>query len=280
MKYLHALGTACSSFFITNIDDLFILVTFFAEATTSKSLLTPSTITLGQYVGFTVILAVSMIGFAATVLLPTEPIGFLGFLPMLLGFWSLLDLLVPEYKEEDEVKVGTGGWKAISKVATITIINGGDNMGTYIPLFSQARGADMVIYLATYYILLGALCFFAWLTMQQKDVLGVAEKYAQIVVPVLYMGLGLFILIRSECYPWLIDYMNTSTAYSGPAVAVIVTGVLLVVSLSIMVWLKIFKKGEQMPSDQSYTEVAGDEDDIGELHATHGGRRARKDVSP
>lgn len=274
MQYLNAIGTACSSFFITNIDDLFILVTFFAEASTGKSLLTPLTITLGQYVGFTIILAVSMIGFAATVVLPTEPIGFLGFLPMLLGFWSLLDLVVGGDEEEDEVEVETGGWKAISKVAMITVINGGDNIGTYIPLFSQAKNADMVIYLITYYVLLGVLCFFAWLVMQQKDILRVAERYAQVIVPVLYMGLGLFIMIGSECYPWLAGYIDASTSYSGAVVAAIATTLFLVTSMGIMVWFKLRNRREQVAPDQSYTAVAGDEGDVAELHEAPGNSMA------
>ena len=101
----NALLTACSTFAITNIDDLFILVTFFAEATTGKTL-TPFTIVAGQYVGFSIILAISMIGFGIAVVLPTEPIGFLGLLPILLGFWGLLELLIRTKEEDDEVEVG------------------------------------------------------------------------------------------------------------------------------------------------------------------------------
>ncbi|KAM0712290.1 hypothetical protein Q7P37_011384 [Cladosporium fusiforme] len=280
MQYLNALGTACSSFFITNIDDLFILVTFFAEAASGKSTLTPFTITLGQYVGFTVILVVSMIGFAATIVLPTEPIGFLGFLPMLLGFWSLLDLLIQDDDDDDEVEVGIGGWKAISKVATITVINGGDNIGTYIPLFSQAKSADMAVYLVTYYVLLGVLCFFAWLVMQQKDILDIAEKYAQVLVPVLYMGLGLFILIGSECYPWLIDQVDAYTSFSGATTAGIATTVFLVASVGVMLWFKLRKRGAHAGPIQSYTEVAGDEDDSAELHEAPRKPRAREDAEP
>ena len=53
--------------------------------------------------------------------------------------------------------------KVIFKVSSITIMNGGDNIGTYIPLFSQVKRAEIAIYVVTYYILLGVWCFAAWM---------------------------------------------------------------------------------------------------------------------
>src|SRR2546421_11050274 len=94
MQLGKSIGTACLTFAITNIDDAFVLATFFAEASTSKNL-TPLKITLGQYIGFTVIVAISLIGFGVAVVLPSEPIGFLGLLPLLLGVWKFFDLLFP-----------------------------------------------------------------------------------------------------------------------------------------------------------------------------------------
>jgi cadmium resistance protein CadD (predicted permease) len=78
MQFGKSIGTACSSFAITNIDDMFVLATFFAEASTSKAT-TPLKITIGQYIGFTVIIVISMIGFGVSLVLPSEPIGFLGY---------------------------------------------------------------------------------------------------------------------------------------------------------------------------------------------------------
>jgi len=256
----NALLTACSTFAITNIDDLFILVTFFAEATTGKTL-TPLTIVAGQYVGFSVVLAISMIGFGIAVVLPTEPIGFLGLLPVLLGFWSLLDLIVQTEEEDDEVEVGVGGWRAISKVAAVTVVNGGDNMGTYIPLFAQASKGDIAIYLITYYILLGVWCLVGWLVMQQKDILRLAEKYASYVVPFLYMGLGVLIMVHSKCYPWLGGRIDAETEVSGLAVLASTTATFLVLCAGGMVWFKLRQRQRQREKSMTtYTEVAGDDD--------------------
>jgi cadmium resistance protein CadD (predicted permease) len=256
----NALLTACSTFAITNIDDLFILVTFFAEATTGKTL-TPLTIVAGQYVGFSIVLAISMIGFGIAVVLPTEPIGFLGLLPILLGFWALLDLLLWTDEEEDEVEVGVGGWRAISKVAAVTVVNGGDNMGTYIPLFAQASKGDIAIYLIAYYVLLGVWCLVAWLVMQQKDVLRLAEKYASYVVPVLYMGLGVLIMVKSKCYPWLGARIDAETEVSGLVVLSLTTAAFLVLCAGGMVLFKLWQRRRGEKSMPTYTELAGEDDD-------------------
>lgn len=69
MDFRIAIGTACGTFAITNIDDIFVLVTFFAEASTNKDL-TALQITVGQYVGFTVIIIINLAGFGASFLFP------------------------------------------------------------------------------------------------------------------------------------------------------------------------------------------------------------------
>ncbi|KAF3095842.1 hypothetical protein TWF102_006838 [Orbilia oligospora] len=152
-----------------------------------------------------------MIGFAVAQAIPSEPIGFLGLLPILLGVWKLLGLIFTSNLEEEEEQtenVKTAGMKCILKVASITVMNGGDNIGTYVPLFSQAEGAEIAVYVVTYYILLGIWCLIAFLIIKQRHILLVAQKYAGVVVPLLYVGLGIFIVIKSHCYPWSIQNIN------------------------------------------------------------------------
>lgn len=268
MNFGKALGTACATFAVTNIDDIFVLVTFFAESSTSTSL-TPARITIGQYVGFTVIIIISLLGFGASYLFPTEPIGFLGLLPILLGIWWLLGILFRDGEDRDgedtaedpngvNTAASTGesatpmkmcsvsALKSIFKVATITIINGADNISTYIPLFSQAKGAEIAIYVITYYILLGVWCLAAFLIMKQRHILRIAQKYARIVVPFLYLGLGIFIIVESECYPWSIERIDDRfLADPGTAVMAAVTVGTLLPFIGAMIWLRYHKKRVQ-----------------------------------
>lgn len=243
MQFGNAIGTACSSFAITNIDDIFVLVTFMAEASTSHTL-TPLKVTIGQYVGFTVIVIVSMIGFGVSIVLPSEPIGFLGLLPILLGLWNMLGFFYPDGDDDDAVQVSTvDGMKSIFKVASVTVMNGGDNIGTYVPLFSQVRGAEIAVYVVVYYILLGLWCLVAFLVMRQKHILKVAQKYANYVVPFLYVGLGIYILVKSDCFPWSIEHINASRGgHLGRMIMAVVTTGLLLLCIGGMWLLRIRKK--------------------------------------
>jgi cadmium resistance protein CadD (predicted permease) len=248
MQFGKSVGTACASFAITNIDDMFVLVTFFAEASTSKTM-TPLKITLGQYIGFTVIIIISMIGFGASLLIPSEPIGFLGLLPILLGIWKLFDLLLPT-KEEESEKSNIAEMKSILKVSIITLMNGGDNIGTYIPLFSQANGAEIAVYVAIYYILLGVWCLVAFLVMRQKHILLVVQRYVRVLIPLLFVGLGVYIIIKSSCYPWSIEHIDDSTsAHPGTAIMAAITVFLLLICTGAMLWFKLSKKGAQPTPD-------------------------------
>ncbi|KAG8408104.1 hypothetical protein J3459_018174 [Metarhizium acridum] len=241
MQFGKAIGTACSSFAITNIDDIFVLVTFMAEASTTK-VLTPLKVTIGQYVGFTVIIAVSMIGFGISLVLPSEPIGFLGLLPILLGLWNVLGLFYPDDEEESEGS-RIASMKSVFKVALVTVMNGGDNISTYIPLFSQTKGAEIAVYVVVYYILVGVWCLVAFLVMRQRHVLRAAEKYAHYVVPFLYVGLGIYIIVKSNCYPWTIQRIDAQRGGDpGRMIMAVVTTGLLLMCIAAMLWARMRNK--------------------------------------
>ncbi|KAF5614150.1 uncharacterized protein FSUBG_30 [Fusarium subglutinans] len=256
-----AIGTACATFAVTNVDDIFVLVAFFAEATTSRSL-TPVKIAIGQYVGFTVIVAVSMIGYGASLLIPAEPIGFLGLLPILLGIWRILSYIFNKDEEEEEALdqelTTADGFKAVFKVASITVMNGADNISTYIPLFAEAKAGELAIYIVVYYIMLGVWCCAAYLIMRQKHILHIAQKYARRMVPFLYVGLGIFIIVNSECYPWAIEEIDDDIAsHPGKIVMGVTTAGLLAICIGAMLWRKLSQRSEEVSVDNESSAVDG-----------------------
>ncbi len=74
--------------------------------------------------------------------------------------------------------------------------------------FSQAKGAEIAVYVVIYYILLGVWCLVAFLVMKQKHILRVAQKYANMLVPFLYMDLGIYIIAKSPCHAWSIEHID------------------------------------------------------------------------
>lgn len=90
-------------------------------------------ITLGQYAGFTTILAVAA-AFGAT-FLPESAIPYLGPLPLALGLKSAWQAWTHR-DDQDE-----NGAQQTTEAAAATLANGGDNLGVHVPAFSTAAWA-------------------------------------------------------------------------------------------------------------------------------------------
>lgn len=84
---LSAVIAAVTAFAATNIDDIVILMLFFTQSNNFR----PRHIIIGQYLGFTVLIAASLPGFFGGMLLPRAWVGLLGLLPLVIGishFWQ------------------------------------------------------------------------------------------------------------------------------------------------------------------------------------------------
>ena len=77
-----------AAFAATNVDDLFLLMLYFSRANNDPA--RERSIIAGQYLGFAVLVLVSVLGYAAALLLPRYLVGWLGVLPILLGLRELL----------------------------------------------------------------------------------------------------------------------------------------------------------------------------------------------
>ncbi|KAF4568283.1 hypothetical protein EYR36_010293 [Pleurotus pulmonarius] len=266
-----SVGVACASFAVTNIDDLFVLVTFMTEAA-SSSVVTPLRVVIGQYLGFTVIVALSLVGWGLSFGIPVEPIGFLGLLPLTLGIWKGAGLLRAD-EESSDTSDGYG-IKSILKIAVITIANGADNIGAYVPLFSQAKGAQIAIYIVTYYIFVGVWCLAAFLLIKERHILALLQRYSPYSIPLLYIGLGIYIIVNSECYPWSVEQIDAHvSSHPGKIIMGVVTSVLLASAIIIIVWLRFVRPKPSVEEDRSSVAEQGLE--RGEGSVTHADKDKR-----
>ena len=165
--------------------------------------------------------------------------------------------------------------KSVLKVSILTIINGGDNISTYIPLFSRAKGAEVAVYVVVYNILVGVWCFVAFLIMKQKHILQIAQKYAEFIIPFLYIGLGIYITEKSQCYPWLVDNINNQfLGNPGQIVMGVVTAFFLSFVMAIMIWVRLHKQNTTLTSNEDISlkenmpNPAQSEHDVGPLSAS------------
>ncbi|HEY9649922.1 MAG TPA: cadmium resistance transporter, partial [Coleofasciculaceae cyanobacterium] len=90
---MNGLGTAfttgLTAFVATNIDDIIILLLFFAQV---DAKFRRRHIVFGQYLGFTLLILASLPGFFGGLLVPHEWIGLLGLLPIVIGITQLVNL--------------------------------------------------------------------------------------------------------------------------------------------------------------------------------------------
>ncbi|CAF2563640.1 unnamed protein product [Rotaria sp. Silwood2] len=265
------IGTVFISYIATNIDDLVILMNFFTEATISNSLLKVRHIFIGQYLGFFILLGVSLIGYAVSYALPVKMLGFLGFLPIILGIKSVIEIIIEEYKKttinindivpNDNISTieletiryrndlneqiisefttrrqqpniiqspSTMNFKQkilkllshcfnlqILKIASITLANSGDNIAIYTPLFAQATKWQIGVYIAIYCSMVLIWLIFCYLFINFRPILSLAQRYAHYIVPIVFIGIGIYIIIKSDCFPWLAEAIRTKNFSNG-----------------------------------------------------------------
>ena len=209
-----AIIAAITSFAATNIDDIVILMLFFAQV---NSTFRRRHIVVGQYLGFTVLILASLPGFFGGLIVPKAWIGILGLVPIAIG----VSRLVNRDKDEQDVQAVSGEFNPSRantsvlsilgsllnpqtfNVAAVTFANGGDNIGIYVPLFASSDLASLGVILTVFFLLIGVWCYIAYRLTRQPAVAHVLTRYGKAIVPFVLIGLGVFILIESGTYQLL-----------------------------------------------------------------------------
>lgn len=191
---------AAIAFVATNIDDLVILMLFFAQVNPQFK---KHHIYAGQYLGFTALVLCSLPGFFGGLVVSKPLIGLLGFVPIVFGIRSLITS-----EDRDEVQATSVSRRGIFKlinpqifnVAAVTFANGGDNIGIYIPLFASSTLANLVIVLSVFFLLVGVWCIISDWLAGHPTVAPILSRYSHIFVPVVLIGLGIYILIENQSW--------------------------------------------------------------------------------
>ena len=192
-----------TAFVATNLDDIVVLMVFFAQV---NAKFRPWQIVAGQYLGFGVLLLLSLPGYFGGRLVPVHWIGLLGLVPLGIG---LKMLFAPNDEAEEAVQVLESAASnrlqrllafvppQILQVGAITVANGGDNLGIYVPLFASKNLAGLLIILAVFLLLVGVWCYLAWRLVKQPMISKVLGEYGDRLIPWVLMALGCYILYES-----------------------------------------------------------------------------------
>ncbi len=197
------LGLAIVLFVSTNVDDLLVLIGFFADVRFRAV-----EIVAGQYVGVAVLFAVSAAGALLSLVIPRAYLGLLGVFPILIGIRKLVELRHDGSDHTTPLDTATSRHGNIASVALVTIANGGDNIGVYMPSFAVHSGAQISVIAAVFIAMTALWCMFARWMVTHRRLGAPLRRYGHIVAPVVLIGLGILIIHNAGTIGWLLRHTS------------------------------------------------------------------------
>jgi cadmium resistance protein CadD (predicted permease) len=121
-------------------------------------------------------------------------LGLLGLVPIALGIKSFLD-------RDDDGAAAAAPMKpgnTILTVASITIANGGDNLGVYTPLFATLSVQGIAVTGIVFAVLIALWCELARQLVQHPQWGDTIRRYSARLLPFVFIVLGVWIIIEMD----------------------------------------------------------------------------------
>ena len=176
--------TSVIAYVSTNIDDIFVIMILLAQAAKG----TKGRLIAGHFLGVGILTVISMLGAFGLQNLPLKYVGILGLVPIGLGIKTWFD------RNDEAVEAKAVG---LLSMAMITVGNGADNIGVYIPLFTGFSSAERLGAVIVFAVTTALWVFLANTLAEFPRVKSVIEKYKTIAIPVVFIALGVFIILDS-----------------------------------------------------------------------------------
>ena len=191
---LGVFGVAIVVFASTNVDDIFVLLGFFADPKFRAK-----QVVIGQYLGIAALYGVSVLASFLVLVIPAAYIGLLGFAPIFFGLrrlWELWNGVETGDNPEDHEKASVGHGNIVA-IALVTIANGGDNISIYTPLFAT-RSVYEILAIGCIFAILTAVWLGAAHSLVNHPTLGAPiRRHGHRVVPFILIALGILILYEA-----------------------------------------------------------------------------------
>lgn len=179
---------AIGAFVSTNLDDIFVLMAFFAERKYRTW-----QVVVGQFLGIAALFALGLLGSRAVQLVPTHLVHWLGLLPIAIGVKALLfDRKNEEWGEEPS-------WAHhVSRVAAVTLVtvsNGGDNIAVYVPLFAHHSGPDLALFGVVFVVCTAVWCGLALALTRHPLLAHPVQKWGSRLLPFVLITIGVVLIL-------------------------------------------------------------------------------------
>ncbi|EFU81840.1 MULTISPECIES: cadmium resistance transporter [Mobiluncus] len=196
---LSTLAQALVLFAVTNIDHLILLTLWFVHGHQRPG--TTLRICAGQYLGFSAILAATVIlNLISGFVIPEAQLHLLGLIPLILGVKAGIGEILERRESNDSRDAQSAESKlegkpvSVGAVALVTIANGGDEIGVYLPVFALSAWWQVAMFCAVFLVLAGALLALAWFITGRLGLAEVLERFEAVLFPSVLILLGVLIL--------------------------------------------------------------------------------------
>ncbi|BAY89948.1 MULTISPECIES: cadmium resistance transporter [unclassified Tolypothrix] len=196
----------------TTFDDNIYLTAFFGKV---NHTFRPKHIILGEFVGFTVLVIASLPGFFGGLVLPEAWVGLLGILPITIGISNLMsreddgetvqDVSLDfrhavKSRRQKKSLLATLRDPQTYRVSAVTIANGGNNIGIYVPLFASTNLPSLGVILCVCYITVGLWCLLSYNLTRNPWMAPILNHYGRKIFPFILIWLGISIMSKSGTF--------------------------------------------------------------------------------
>lgn len=190
---------AIAAYVATNIDNLFVLLAFLAEAKGGRR-----HVIAGQFAGSLTLVVASMLLAALLTRLPAGYVGLLGVLPISVGLYKAWERFGPQGAWADDAQPGSpdsarpnpsSSWWT---VACMAVANGSDNLAVYVPLYAGHSRSEGVFVSVVFVAMIGVWCAGAlWLV--EHPLLGAPiRRYGTALLPLILLVIGISVIAQND----------------------------------------------------------------------------------
>jgi cadmium resistance protein CadD (predicted permease) len=215
-----AITVGAATAMATTFDDNIYLAMFFSR---TNHQFRPLHIIVGEYLGFSMLIGISLSGFLLGRIVDSAWLGLLGLLPISIGVNTLL--VRQSHQETSSTRAtsqpegdrrpslaqrcpGESRCRPMTlrralmdhrtyQVSAVSIANGGNNIAIYIPLFATCSLPRLAVILLVCYAAIGLWCFNSWFLIRQPQTAVLMSRTIARIVPFVLIALGLSILMRN-----------------------------------------------------------------------------------
>lgn len=202
-SFFALLGIAILLFASTNLDDVFVLVGFFADRRYHAR-----EIVGGQFVGIASLFGVCVGASLLSIVISLPYVGLLGSAPILIGGVKLWNSFHEQDRNEASLGSHLDGHRdgKLASVAVVTVANGADNIAVYMPSFAIRSSGELVVIALVFAVMTALWCFVAHVIVDYPTLGAPIRHYGHRIAPVVLICLGLLTLYQAGSFGLLLKH--------------------------------------------------------------------------